>query len=59
VFPSSDHKGGWGGSAHVRTVVLRPAVTKADGGDGLWWPEPMVVAVFVHVGGPSSMSVSS
>jgi hypothetical protein len=35
----------------VRAAVLQPAVSRVDGGGGLRWPESMVVAAFMHVGG--------
>jgi hypothetical protein len=35
----------------VRAMLIRPAVTKIDGGGGLRWLEPIVVAAFVHMGG--------
>jgi hypothetical protein len=41
-YPGSGHEGGCEASAHMRAVVLRPRVTRADGGGSLWWPELMV-----------------
>jgi hypothetical protein len=36
----------------VRAVVLRCAVARADGVGGLWWLEPMMEAVCMHVWAP-------
>jgi hypothetical protein len=38
-------------------VVLRPAVTRANAGGDLRWPESIVVVAFMHVGGDPPMSV--
>jgi hypothetical protein len=40
-------------------MVKAACVGGANGGGDLRWPQPMVVAVFVHVGGGPPMSVSS
>jgi hypothetical protein len=42
----------WGGGAHVRVVVLWCAVAGADGGGGLWWPEPKMEVACMHVWAP-------
>jgi hypothetical protein len=51
----------WGGSVPVQAavamvireavqaVVLRCVVARADGGGGLWWPEPMMEAACMYV----------
>jgi hypothetical protein len=41
-----------GGGARMRVAVLQCAVAKGDGGDGLWWAEPMMEAVCMHVWAP-------
>jgi hypothetical protein len=41
---------------HV-TAALQCAVVEADGGGGLWWPEPMMEMVCIHVWSPHSADV--
>jgi hypothetical protein len=36
----------------VRAAVLWCAVARADGGGGLWWPEPMMDATCMHLWAP-------
>jgi hypothetical protein len=36
----------------VRVVVLWCAVAGADGGGGLWWPEPKMEVACMHVWAP-------
>jgi hypothetical protein len=52
VHPGSSHDGDWGGDARMQAVVLRCAVDRAGGGGGLWWPEPMMEAMCMHVWSP-------
>jgi hypothetical protein len=42
----------WGGNAYGWATVLRCAVGGADGGSGLWWPEPMMEVACMHVWAP-------